>query len=73
MVCASSGEKAKRTGRADVTAMPLGLDTPSTFGVVFLILGPAYQQATNAGIPVAAYGGIPGKSLVEIDCIAAAR
>ncbi|HEX8203952.1 MAG TPA: permease, partial [Isosphaeraceae bacterium] len=30
---------ARRTGRADVTAMPLGLDTPSTFGVVFLILG----------------------------------
>ena len=24
---------ARRTGRADVTAMPLGLDTPSTFGV----------------------------------------
>ncbi len=23
--------------------MPLGLDTPSTFGTVFLIIGPAYQ------------------------------
>ena len=32
---------ARRTGRRDVTAMPLGLDTPSTFGVVFLILGPS--------------------------------
>lgn len=36
---------ARRTGRTDVTAMPLGLDTPSTFGVVFLILGPAYLDA----------------------------
>ncbi len=34
----------KRTGR-DVTAMPLGLDTPSTFGAVFLILGPAFLSA----------------------------
>ncbi len=30
---------AKRTGRDDVTAMPLGLDTPSTFGIVLFILG----------------------------------
>src|SRR6266849_8942377 len=29
---------ARRSGRSDVTAMPLGLDTPSTFGVAFLIL-----------------------------------
>jgi len=35
---------ARRTGRADVTAMPLGLDTPSTFGVAFLILVPALQE-----------------------------
>ena len=34
---------ARRTGR-DVTAMPLGLDTPSTFGVAFLILLPALQE-----------------------------
>jgi AGZA family xanthine/uracil permease-like MFS transporter len=32
---------ARRTGRSDVTAMPLGLDTPSTFGVAFLVLLPA--------------------------------
>ncbi len=38
---------ARRTGR-DVTAMPLGLDTPSTFGAVFLILGPAFGHATAA-------------------------
>jgi AGZA family xanthine/uracil permease-like MFS transporter len=34
---------ARRRGRADVTAMPLGLDTPSTFGVALLILLPALQ------------------------------
>jgi AGZA family xanthine/uracil permease-like MFS transporter len=31
---------ARRTGRTDVTAMPLGLDTPSTIAVSFLILLP---------------------------------
>ncbi len=46
---------AKRTGRTDVTAMPLGLDTPSTFGSVFLIIGPAYVAATGRGLdPTAA-------------------
>ena len=39
---------ARKTGRSDVTAMPLGLDTPSTFGTVFLIIGPAYQAAMQA-------------------------
>jgi adenine/guanine/hypoxanthine permease len=38
---------ARRAGRSDVTAMPLGLDTPSTFGVVFLIMGPAFHDATG--------------------------
>ncbi len=32
---------ARRTGNATVTAMPLGLDTPSTFGVAFLVLLPS--------------------------------
>jgi AGZA family xanthine/uracil permease-like MFS transporter len=41
---------ARRTGRSDVTAMPLGLDTPSTFGSVFLIIGPAYRAATQRGL-----------------------
>ncbi len=31
----------RRTGRADVTAMPFGIDTPSLFGMVFGVLGPA--------------------------------
>ena len=35
---------ARRTGRPDVTAMPLGLDTPSTFGVALLVLIPALQK-----------------------------
>lgn len=34
---------AKKTGSQTVTAMPLGLDTPSTIGMVFFVLGPAYS------------------------------
>ncbi len=41
---------ARKTGRSDITAMPLGLDTPSTFGSVFLIIGPSYQAAVNRGL-----------------------
>jgi AGZA family xanthine/uracil permease-like MFS transporter len=44
---------ARRSGRSDVTAMPLGLDTPSTFGAVFLIIGPAYQLALKRGLDAA--------------------
>lgn len=40
---------AKRSGRETVTAMPLGLDTPSTFGMVFFVLGPAYVANLPAG------------------------
>ncbi|MDA1049142.1 MAG: permease [Planctomycetota bacterium] len=39
---------ARRTGRNNVTAMPLGLDTPSTFGMVFFVLGPAFQHAKES-------------------------
>ncbi|MEM7452920.1 MAG: permease [Planctomycetota bacterium] len=35
---------ARKENRSDVTAMPLGLDTPSTFGMVFLVLGPAFAS-----------------------------
>jgi adenine/guanine/hypoxanthine permease len=38
---------ARRTGRSDVTAMPLGLDTPSTIGMALFVIGPAYQSALN--------------------------
>ena len=42
---------ARSTGRNTVTAMPLGLDTPSTFGMVFFVLGPAFTDA-KATMPV---------------------
>src|SRR5438132_12932398 len=32
---------ARQTGRNDVTAMPLGLDSPSTIGMALAVLGPA--------------------------------
>jgi AGZA family xanthine/uracil permease-like MFS transporter len=35
---------ARRTGNVAVTAMPLGLDTPSTFGIAFLVLLPALKD-----------------------------
>ncbi len=41
---------ARRTGRDDITAMPLGLDTPSTFGLVFFVLGPAFLAAKASGL-----------------------
>jgi len=40
---------AKRTGR-QVTAMPLGLDTPSTIGVAFTVLGPAFKMYQGQGM-----------------------
>lgn len=50
---------AARTGRDDVTAMPLGLDAPSTIGMAFAVLGPAFiaakaSAAAAAGIDVSA-------------------
>lgn len=38
---------AKKTRSNNVTAMPLGLDTPSTFGMVFFVLGPAFLDAQS--------------------------
>lgn len=37
----------RRENRPSVTAMPLGLDTPSIFGMAFFVLGPAYLHAKN--------------------------
>jgi adenine/guanine/hypoxanthine permease len=42
----------RRTGRADVTAMPFGIDTPTLFAMVFGVLGPV-RLAT--GDPVLAW------------------
>ncbi len=39
---------AKRSGRKDVTAMPLGLDTPSTVGIATVVLGPVYLETKDA-------------------------
>jgi len=41
---------ARRTGRGDVTAMPLGLNAPSVFGISFAVLGPAYLATGDAVI-----------------------
>ena len=42
----------RRTGRADVTAMPFGIDTPTLFGMVFGVLGPVKVMT---GDPVLAW------------------
>lgn len=46
---------AARTGRQDVTAMPLGIDAPTTIGMALLVLGPAFAGYRQAGMdPIAA-------------------
>ena len=39
---------ARRTGRTDVTAMPLGINAPSVFGMSFAVLGPAFLATGDA-------------------------
>ncbi|WP_197442818.1 permease [Lignipirellula cremea] len=41
---------ANRTRRQTITAMPLGLDTPSTIGMVLFVLGPAYTSSLAGGM-----------------------
>ncbi len=41
---------AKKTGRSDITAMPLGLDAPSTIGIGFTVLGPAFMELKSRGL-----------------------
>ena len=41
---------ARRLGSSDVTAMPLGLDTPSTIGMALLVLGPSYAAGIDSGL-----------------------
>jgi adenine/guanine/hypoxanthine permease len=38
----------RRTGRADVTAMPFGIDTPTLFAMVFGVLGPVKLATGDA-------------------------
>jgi adenine/guanine/hypoxanthine permease len=40
----------QQTGRNSITAMPLGLDTPSTLGMIFFVLGPAFLKARAGGL-----------------------
>ena len=40
----------KRTGSRLVTAMPLGLDTPSTIGMALVVLGPAFVALKAEGM-----------------------
>ena len=40
---------AKKTGSREVTAMPLGLDTPSTIGLALAVLGPAFVALKQDG------------------------
>src|SRR5688572_10887320 len=42
----------QQTGRDDVTALPFGINTPSVFAYIFLIMGPVYQQT---GDPILAW------------------
>lgn len=39
----------RRTGQ-NVTAIPLGLDTPSTIGMAIVVLGPAFLEARSQGM-----------------------
>ena len=41
---------AKRTGNPTVTAMPLGLDTPSTIGIALVVLGPCFLAMKAKGL-----------------------
>jgi adenine/guanine/hypoxanthine permease len=41
---------ARRTGNQTVTAMPLGLDTPSTIGLALVVLGPAFVALKAGGM-----------------------
>lgn len=41
---------ARSSGKSDVTAMPLGLDTPSIFGISIFVVGAAYRNAISSGL-----------------------
>lgn len=42
---------ARRTGKNNVTAMPLGLDTPSSIGLALVVLGPSFLALKAEGVP----------------------
>jgi adenine/guanine/hypoxanthine permease len=41
---------ARREGRSDVTAIPFGINTPTIFAYVFLIMAPVYNQTHDANL-----------------------
>lgn len=47
---------AARVGRDDVTAMPLGLDAPTSIGMALLVLGPAFLHFKQQGMEAQAAG-----------------
>lgn len=47
---------AVRSGRDDVTAMPLGLDAPTSIGMALLVLGPAFAGYRAQGLDPEAAG-----------------
>ena len=47
---------ARREGRSDVTAMPLGLDAPTSIGMALLVLGPAFAGFRAQGLDADAAG-----------------
>ena len=40
----------RRSGRDDVTALPYGINTPTMFAYVFLVMGPVYQRTGDADL-----------------------
>src|SRR5580704_17067730 len=40
--------QAAKTGRADATALPFGINTPSLLAFIFLIMGPVYNETKDA-------------------------
>lgn len=38
----------RKTGRTDVTALPYGINTPSVFAYIFLVMAPVFQKTGNA-------------------------
>ena len=50
MYTAMARRLARRSERDDVTAMPLGLDAPTTIGLALLVLGPHYAGLRQQGV-----------------------
>ena len=40
----------RRSGRDDVTALPYGINTPTMFAHIFLVMGPVYQQTQDTDL-----------------------